>query len=151
MDSREPTIRARELGEGLKAAMDKAGFDRKQTALRMGWSPTKVTRMINGARRARIEDVASVLALCGVKGKERTRLLELCKDQRTVGWLQQFGGRLPKHLFTLVDHENQAVKLAQFEPTVVPGLLQTASYARSVLREAWQITPDEVEERVVAR
>ncbi len=151
MESREPTIRARELGEGLKAAMDKVGLDRKQTARRMGWSPTKVTRMLRGERGAKPEDVASILALCGVNGQERTRLLELCRDQHTKGWLQQFGDRLPKQLHTLVDHEAQAKSIAAFEPVLVPGLLQTRDYARAVVRGIVNVPAAEVDERVLAR
>ncbi|MDQ3576809.1 MAG: helix-turn-helix domain-containing protein [Actinomycetota bacterium] len=151
MDSREPTIRARELGEGLKAAMDKVGLDRKQTAARMGWSRTKVSRMLRGERGAKPEDVASVLALCGVKGKERLRLLELCKDQHTKGWLQQFGKNLPKQLRTLIDHENQARSIAEFEPFLISGLLQVADYARAVISGNVNVPLDEVEDRVVAK
>lgn len=49
------------------------------------------------------------------------------------------------------DHEAAARQLRWFEPTLVPGLLQTRDYARAVLGTKFGITEEEVEERVTAR
>ncbi|MGQ0839428.1 helix-turn-helix domain-containing protein [Actinokineospora sp.] len=151
MDYREPTLRSRELGDGMRGAMRGAGLTGRQVALKLGWSDSKLSRMLMGARGASELDVASLLAVCGVKGEERDRLLALCKEQDTQSWLQQFGDRLPKQLRTLVDHENQAVTIAEFEPTLIPGLLQTSDYARAVIRGIVNVPADEVDERVIAR
>jgi hypothetical protein len=49
------------------------------------------------------------------------------------------------------DKEAAAKTLQWFEPMVVPGLLQTADYARAVLRTRIGATDDEIEEQVAAR
>ena len=38
-----------------------------------------------------------------------------------------------------------------FEPTAVPGLLQTTDYARALIREGGMIPAEEIEDRVAAR
>lgn len=47
--------------------------------------------------------------------------------------------------------EQEAVTLRCYEPMVLPGLLQTEEYARSVLAGGALLTPEEVEEQVIAR
>lgn len=151
MQDREPTVRSRELGEGLRHAMTQAGLNGKQAAHLLGWSPSWVSRLLSGKRGGREVDVSAFLAVCRVTGTERDRLLGLCREQDSPGWLQQHGSRLPQQLRTFIDHENKAVTVGDFQATVVPGLLQTGDYARALIRQAATIPADEVEDRVAAR
>jgi transcriptional regulator with XRE-family HTH domain len=150
MRDREPTIRSRELGEGLRRAMERAGLDQKGAAEKLGWSQSRVSRLLSGKRGGTEVDVSAFLAVVEVTGAERERLLRLCREQNTPGWLQQHGSRLPQQLRTLIDHENKAVTIDEFEPTLVPGLLQTTDYARALIR-ASTMPPEEIEDRVAAR
>ncbi|GGS20699.1 MULTISPECIES: helix-turn-helix domain-containing protein [Actinokineospora] len=145
---RVPTIRSRELGDALRQALKAAGLTGQEASRRLGWSPSKVSRLLLGARGASERDVSSILLLCGVNGAERARLLSLCREPG--GWIQRLG-KLPTQLKTLVDHENQASAIDEFEPTLVPGLLQTVDYAQAIVRANTNVPPHEVEERVVAR
>jgi transcriptional regulator with XRE-family HTH domain len=151
MRDREPTIRSRELGEGLRQAMERAGLNGKQAAHLLGWSPSWVSRLLSGKRGGSEVDVAAFLGVCRLKGPERDRLLALCQEQNTLGWFQQHGSRLPKQLVTLIDHENKAVTISVFESTLVTGLLQTGDYARAVISSNVNTPTGEVEDRVAAR
>ena len=151
MRDREPTMRSRELGEGLRRAMEAAGLTGVQAARRLGWSPSWVSRMLSGKRGASEVDVAMFLTVCGVCRRERDRLLALCQDQGVPGWLQEYGDRLPKQLVTLLDHEDKAHGITDFEATWVPGLLQTPDYARALISRVITVPADEVEERIAAR
>jgi hypothetical protein len=151
MPHREPTIRSRELGDGLRQAMEQAGLNGKQAAQMLSWSPSFVSLLLSGKRQASEVDIAAFLGVCRVKGPERDRLLALCREQDNPGWLQQHGSRLPKQLVTLIDHENKAVTISEFAATGVPGLLQTGEYARAVISRIVNVPPDEVDDRVAAR
>lgn len=151
MDDRVPTVRSRELGDGLRAAMKKAGFNGKQIADKLQWSDTRVSRVLTGTRGAKEVDISAFLALCGVTGKERARLLRLCHEQHKPGWLQQHGSRMPLQVKTLVDHEVMAVAISEFQSTVMPGLLQTGDYARALFKEAKRVPSQEVDNRVALR
>ncbi len=151
MPHRDPTIRSRELGEGLREAMKQAGLSGKQAAQMLDVTPSYVSMLLAGKRGASELDIAAFLGVCRVKGPERDRLLALCREQDNPGWLQQHGSRLPKQLLTLIDHENKAVAISDFQPIVVPGLLQTAEYARALIRETGNVPTDEVDDRVAAR
>jgi transcriptional regulator with XRE-family HTH domain len=104
---REPTIRSRELGEGLRQAMQQAGLTGKQAAQMLEVTPSYVSMLLAGKRAASEVDIAAFLGACRVKGAERDRLLALCREQDTPGWFQQHGSRLPKQLVTLIDHETR--------------------------------------------
>jgi transcriptional regulator with XRE-family HTH domain len=151
MEDREPTVRSRALGDGLRAAMQRAELNGNEMSRRLGWSDSRVSRLLSGKRGSSEVDVASFLALCSVTGEERTRLLSLCRASQTRGWLQQFGDRLPKQLRTLIDHEDLAVAIGAFQPIMIPGLLQTGDYARALIVETGNVPTEEIEERVSAR
>ena len=151
MYDREPTIRSRELGEGLRRAMEQAGLNGKQAAHLLDWSTSRLSRLLSGKRGGNEVDVSALLAVCQVTGTERARRLELCREQNTPGWLQQHGSRLPQQLVTLIDHENKAISYSDIQPMLVPGLLQTGDYARAVLSSIANVPADEVDDRVAAR
>ncbi len=151
MPHREPTVRSRELGDGLRQAMEQAGLNGKQTAQMLGWSPSFLSLLLSGKRGTSEVDIAAFLGVCRVKGTERDRLLALCREQDTPGWFQPHGSRLPKQLVTLIDHENKAVAISEFEAVGVPGLLQTGEYARTVISRVVNVPPEEVDDRVAAR
>lgn len=151
MDDREPTIRGRELGEALQQAMTDAGFNVAQMAHKLDWSASRVSRLLSGKRGGTELDVVSFMAVCGVTGAKRDRLLDLCRAANTKGWWQQHGDRMPKQLRTLVDHEDRAVRIGAFQPMILPGLLQTGDYARALIVASGSVPDDEVEERVTAR
>ncbi|MGH3813518.1 MAG: Scr1 family TA system antitoxin-like transcriptional regulator [Pseudonocardiaceae bacterium] len=145
MRDREPTIRSRELGEGLRRAMERAGLNGKQAAHVLGWSPSWVSRLLSGKRGGSEVDIAAFLGVCRVKAPERDRLLALCQELNTPGWLQQHGSRLPKQLVTLIDHENKAVTIDDFQAIAVPGLLQTGEYARALISRSGNVPAEEID------
>lgn len=147
----EPTIRSRELGDGLRQAIERAQFNGKRLAAHLGWSESHVSRLLTGRRSAQDVEVSAILAVCGVTGEERERLLKLCKDQHTRSWFQQFGSRLPVQIRTYIDHENKATKVTDFQAQLIPGILQTDAYARALYERSGTVPADLIDERVVAR
>lgn len=51
----------------------------------------------------------------------------------------------------MIDHENKAVEISDFQNTLVHGLLQTGDYARAVIWSNVNVPANEVEDRVTAR
>jgi len=145
------TIRSRELGEALRSAMERANLNGKRTATILGWSESRVSRLLTGQLSVPEIDIAAFLALCRVTGKERQRLLALSREQETPGWLQQHGSKIPEQLKTLVDHEGRAAEIRDFQSLVINGLLQTGDYARALLERSGTVPAADVEQRVAAR
>jgi transcriptional regulator with XRE-family HTH domain len=151
MDDREPTVRSRELGESLRAAMESAGLTGHELGRRLEWAPSRISRLLSGKRGGSDIEIAEFLAVCGAKRTERRRLVDLCREVGRPGLLQQHGERLPKQLRTLMDLEDKCIRAADYQATLIPGLLQTPGYARAVIKRIVNVPADEVEDRVTAR
>ncbi|MGH3720952.1 MAG: helix-turn-helix domain-containing protein [Pseudonocardiaceae bacterium] len=74
MQDHEPTIRSRELGEELHRAMKDAKLNQKSAAGKLGWSQSRVSRLLSGKRGGSEVDVSAFLAIVQVTGAERDRL-----------------------------------------------------------------------------
>ncbi|HEX4725853.1 MAG TPA: helix-turn-helix transcriptional regulator [Pseudonocardiaceae bacterium] len=151
-EGQKSTIRSRELGDELRHAMEVAHLSGKLAARRLGWSETKVSRLLTGRQSPIKEsDVASLLTLCDIRGDDKERLLDLAREANQPNWLQQHIAELPEQLRTLISHENQASLIYQFDGLRIPGLLQTHDYARAVIERDVTITPQQIDSLVEAR
>jgi transcriptional regulator with XRE-family HTH domain len=151
MKDRDLTIRSRALGIGLRRVMESAGYNGSQVADELGWSQGRVSRLLAGKRGGSGVDVSAFLAVCGVKGEERERLLALAEEHTRPGWWVQHGLVVPKRVQTLADLENRATTICELQTVLVPPLLQTPEYARAVLAGSAKVPSGEIEERVAAR
>lgn len=148
-ERRSPTLRRRELGTLLRALRTQQGMTVEQVAEHLLCSPSKVSRMETGQRGATQRDVRDLCELYGVTDPgERDRMMRLAREAREQGWWQPYD--LPYQ--TYVGLEVEAVRISQFQAGYVPGLLQTADYAREVIRTGPdEYGPEQVEQYVEAR
>lgn len=154
MTKGSPTVRRRELGALLRALRTGKGLTVEQVAERLLCSPSKVSRMETGHRGATPRDVRDLCDLYGVTDEaERDRLMSLAREGKRQGWWQSYD--LPYS--TYVGLEAEAARASGFHSSVVPGLLQTADYARAIHEAAVpevstpELTPDIIDQRVEAR
>ena len=85
-------------------------------------------------------------------GAERDGLIQLTPEARQPGWWHLFRDVLPNPYEVYIGLEAGASSIRNFEPVVVPGLLQTEDYARAVTLLGHGNAPaEEVERRVSLR
>lgn len=149
-----PTVRRRELGALLRRLREEKGMSVKQVTEHLMCSPSKISRIETGQRGATLRDVRDLCDLYGVTDQaERDRLMTLAKEGKQQGWWQSYD--LPYSNY--VGLEAEAVTASGFHSSVVPGLLQTADYARAVHEAAIPevsapaLTSKVVDQRVEAR
>lgn len=148
------TVRHRRLAAELRRLRSRADMTGDQVAEELGWSPSKVSRLEHGRTGFKVADVRSLLDLYGVQEPHLADLLSLAQDTRRKSWLESESANLPTAFSTYVSMENEAETIWNWEPHIVPGLLQTEDYARAVF-EAWQsvvtMSPAEIQRRVEIR
>jgi hypothetical protein len=84
--------------------------------------------------------------LYGVTGAERDGLIQLVREARQPGWWHSFRDVLPNPYEVYIGLESGAASIRNFEPTVIPGLLQTEEYARKMFRNGpRELDQDEIE------
>jgi transcriptional regulator with XRE-family HTH domain len=115
----------------------------------MGWAQSKLSRMENGQQCISTADLASLLVIYGVRGKDRQQLLHLVERQDEPGrW--DFNSPLNAESKPLVRLEPQATSLVAAEPILIPGLIQTRDYTRAVLK-ASKVPLEQIEPRAKER
>ncbi|WP_241562119.1 helix-turn-helix domain-containing protein [Streptomyces hoynatensis] len=142
-----PTVRARRLGAKLRRLREDAGVKMEAAARRIDGDKPKISRIENGRMSIRRLELEALLGLYGVTD-ERTvnALTTMLRQTRRKGWWHQYSQDLDPDFEERLDLEDDAVRILAFQPLLVPGLLQTADYARAVIRSAERsASDDEVE------
>lgn len=141
-----PTVRRRRLGSALRRLRNEAGLTLDDAAAAMGWNGPKMSKIENAAQYIRPGDVLTLLDAYGVSDAEvRTALEGLAKDAKKKGWWQTYSGVVSPSYADYISLESDAEHICDWAPLLVPGLLQTAAYAREVIAGATtHRTPEEV-------
>jgi predicted XRE-type DNA-binding protein len=86
MKDREPTVRSRALGAALADALKAKKWSVSRAADAVGWSESRVSRLVSGKRGVPVPDVATLLAVLDVRGERRDALLAVAEDLFRLGW-----------------------------------------------------------------
>ena len=147
-----PTLRARRLALELLRRREAAGLTREEAARQLEWSTSTIFRIETGRSRPQPGNVRVLLELYGVSGPERDGLIRLAREARQPGWWHSFRDVLPNPYEVFIGLEAGAASIRNFEPIVVPGLLQTEEYARQMSRGGpRELDRDDIERRVQVR
>ena len=123
------------LGVQLRKARQEAGMTTRSVALHLGMSPSSVNRNELGSRIPKRDEVGALCALYGVTGDDKEALLErVSQPAHSAAWLAT--GYVPDQLASLMVLEQEATTITHVAVALVPGLVQTADYARLALGSA---------------
>jgi transcriptional regulator with XRE-family HTH domain len=147
-----PTARRAVLGAQLRRLREAAGISREDAGYAIRGSSSKISRLECGRVSFKSRDINDLLALYGVPEGERAPLIALAGQANANGWWHDYSEVLPSWFQTYVGLEEAAAVIRTYEIQFVPGLLQTAEYARAVVRSGFpDATAAEVEQRVALR
>jgi len=149
----KPTVRSRRVGAELRRLRDAAGVTTAQAADLLNCSPAKISRIENGIVSARVGDLRLLLDRYGDQDEEHRAYLErLARESNKRGWWQDYGDTIPPYYADFIGLETDANYIKTWEPTIVPGLLQTPEYARAVmLANPAMISPAKLENYISIR
>jgi transcriptional regulator with XRE-family HTH domain len=149
----KPTVRSRRVGSELRRLREAAGVTTAQAAELLSCSPAKISRIENGIVSVRVVDLRLLLDRYGDEDSEHRAYLErLAKDSNKRGWWQDYGDTIPPYYADFIGLEADASYIKTWEPTAVPGLLQTPEYARAVmLANPAMISPDKLDNLISIR
>jgi transcriptional regulator with XRE-family HTH domain len=126
------------LGGRLRELREACGISQEKAGATIRASHSKISRLELGRDGFNQRDVADLLTLYGVnEPAERASLLVAAEQANTPGWLYEFRDvldGLPNLVETRVELEQAASLIRSYEPRWIPALLQTADYARAVMR-----------------
>ncbi|GAA1372737.1 helix-turn-helix transcriptional regulator [Catellatospora chokoriensis] len=129
-----PTVARLRLRHALRSARESSDYTQEQVANELEWSLSKIIRIENGAVRMTVTDVRALLQLYGVNDASEVSEMEtLVRASRQRSWWTEHAD-LPPRFATFIGLEDGASELSFYNSMLIPGLLQTESYARAVIR-----------------
>ncbi len=147
-----PTVLRILLGSQLRMLREVRGITREEAGYAIRASGSKISRMELGRVSFKERDVTDLLKLYGVDEDEAATLVELAVQANTPGWWHKYSDVLPDWFQVYVGLEEAASLIRLYEVQFVPGLLQTADYARAVVRLGQPgAAPEEIERRISLR
>lgn len=147
-----PTVLRILLGSQLRMLREVKGITREEAGYAIRASGSKISRMELGRVSFKERDVTDLLQLYGVDEDETATLVALAVQANTPGWWHKYGDVLPDWFQVYVGLEEAASLIRLYEVQFVPGLLQTADYARAVVRLGQPgAAPEEIERRISLR
>ncbi|MER5546847.1 helix-turn-helix transcriptional regulator [Streptomyces sp. NPDC002589] len=128
-----PTVRSRRLGAALKAYRLAAKLDQLQAAEVIAAHQTRVSRIETGHVSARPLEIRAMLDAYGVHDTEvRQKLEELARQSKRRGWWLEHAAHLRPDYLDHIALEDDATYIREWQPALIPGLLQTPSYAQAI-------------------
>ncbi|WP_436521424.1 helix-turn-helix domain-containing protein [Actinoplanes sp. HUAS TT8] len=127
---------SRSLGAALRKLRTehKPPLTMEEVANQFGWHKSKVSRIERGISTIPPRDVRALVAFYGVEDVELIdAMVKLAAASRHRNWWHRYTDVLPRQFATYLGLEGEAASMHSWEPVLVPGLLQTESYARALI------------------
>jgi transcriptional regulator with XRE-family HTH domain len=153
-DRASQTIRRRRLAAELRRLRERAGLTGDEAAERLGWSGSKISRIETHRIGVKPADLKKLFDLYHVAPPHRDELQALLRESAKSSWLDSVTAGFPADYATYLYAEAEANAVWIWDPMIVPGLLQTDSYARALLagfRATFKLPPGDAERRVEIR
>jgi transcriptional regulator with XRE-family HTH domain len=142
------------LGLRLRELRRHSGLTGRELAGQLGWPASKISKLENGHQTPTDGDLR---AWANATGAERV-VAELVASLHTLEsqhaeWRRQLRGGLRSHQVELARLDEKTKLLRALESTFIPGLLQTAEYARARFAQSIRVlkVPNDVDEAVRVR
>jgi transcriptional regulator with XRE-family HTH domain len=141
----EATARRVRVGSELRRLRLLAGLSGEQVARTLGWSQSKVSRVEGGLHAITVRDIAGLLSMYGVADDLKAELLgATAADNGEGAWIIRAGDTpRPRPVSTT---QSATTRIRHYQPVVLPGVLRTRDYARSIIAAAGGDDPDTLTE-----
>ena len=146
------TVPRRQLGRYLRDLRGRQRITVKAAAAALEWSETKLWRVENGHTSLRSHDVELMCRIYAAPPDMTEALMGLAKETKAKGWWHAYGDVIPEGFDVYIGLEEAASQISWYESELVPGLLQTEQYARSVIKDDNPgVDDEEIDRRVQLR
>jgi transcriptional regulator with XRE-family HTH domain len=148
-NAHSPTVRRRRLALELRRLREAARLTCEEVAERLECSASKISRVETGRVSVSPRDVRDMLEIYGIPEDQRESLVQLARDSRQKGWWHAYSDTIQPQFATYLGLESAASEIRIYEVSLIPGLLQTEDYARTVISAGMMNSPHEDIERRV--
>jgi transcriptional regulator with XRE-family HTH domain len=149
------TFERRQLGLTLRRLRVQAGTTQQAAADVIGKSRPRIVELEEGRGTLNQEELGKLLDCYTVSGAERATVLALGVEARKRQRGRVHTDLLPDSFGRFADLEATATEISNYEPSIMPGLLQSPGYVRAAMENGdgiwWTSSTTEREERIAFR
>ncbi|WP_368862398.1 helix-turn-helix domain-containing protein [Frankia sp. Mgl5] len=142
------------LGKRLRELRAAASLSGRQLAESLSWPPSKVSKLENGRQTPTDDDIRGWTEATGSQAEAQALLATLhTLEVQHAEWQRILRAGLKPRQQELIEWDARTRLFRAFEATVIPGLLQTAEYARARFAESIRRLklPNDINDAVAAR
>jgi transcriptional regulator with XRE-family HTH domain len=142
------------LGLRLRELRRQSGLTGRQLAGQLGWPASKISKLENGRQTPTDGDLQAWASATGAQKVVEELVASLhTLELQHAEWRRQLRGGLRSHQVELARLDEKTKLFRAFESTFVPGLLQTAEYARARFAQSIRVlkVPNDIDEAVRVR
>lgn len=143
--------RRKELGRALSRLRATSGLSQPQLAQKIGLSQPKLSRIEAGKQRIRVPEVDAWCRATEATAERRKELLSLAEEALVGPPSWDEAGEDSELQRSTAEIEASSGLISVFQPSIVPGLLQTAAYARRLFSSGPEGEPANVTDKVFWR
>jgi transcriptional regulator with XRE-family HTH domain len=140
-----PTVRRQRLAHVLGSLRDADGRSAAEIAKELGRSESTVTRLENPKHLTLPKPglIDELLDVYGADAPTRERVRALVDEARQRDWWHRYKAHIPPASATFLGLEAETTVQRMYNPTHVPGILQTPAYAASLVGEQLPKLPND--------
>lgn len=142
------------LGKRLREIRRDAGVTGRELAAREGWHESKVSRIEHGKATPSTADLRAYCTHCNANAQLPDLLASLHTiDSAWLEWRRLLGTGVKRGQQLALQLEAETSLIRNYEPQIIPGLLQTAEYAEAKLKRVIEFyrLPDDLDAGVSKR
>ncbi|MFE7133566.1 helix-turn-helix domain-containing protein [Streptomyces sp. NPDC057638] len=152
MVGRARGVRKSELGSALRALRDSSGLEAKAVARGAAMSRSKLSKIETGRMAPSVTDVDLILTAIGVSEAVKAEYMTAAREAATeaTAWrlVRRLGYSRKQQQVQALEAQTSVLRL--FQPSLVPGLLQTPDYIRAVFARK-NLSAEQLDRTIMAR
>jgi transcriptional regulator with XRE-family HTH domain len=141
-----PAVARRRVRLALRGAREEKGLTQGQVAKALDWSLSKVQRIESGEVSVSTTDLRALLAYFEITDSDMiTQLMDDSRTSRRQRWYTdpKFREHLTPATLQLLQFESEATAIRTFVLTLIPGLVQTPTYAKMILDSSVNLSAEQ--------
>jgi transcriptional regulator with XRE-family HTH domain len=145
-------VRRRLVGGALRRYRENVGYALEDAARVLECDRSKISRIETGQRGIRPKELRELLTEYGVPTSEQLALVSIASRGGQHSWWHPYAGTMSDDCLDYLIMESATSEIMAYEAQLIPDLLQTDEYARSIaIAEPGYVTDQQREDAVAAK
>lgn len=123
-----PYVRRRRLATEILRLREEHGYSAEKLAKTIGVARQRISRLENGHVRPDLDEIIKVLDALNVGERRWARIVTIAREAQERGWWESYSDEIGSRQSLYANLEAGATTIREYQPTFVPGLLQTSEF-----------------------